>query len=156
MSEPPDDTNNPAEDRVVRARVRRQQALDEEEIPRVPRGKGLRFASGHLIRIGFTVAILVLLIVVQRSCADRVSNFVVDFDQPGSGSSIAPHPSTLELGPVIDPAQRPHGSTDDYEVLGPNATEAEIAAAVERARARARANQPDAGSRTGSGAGSPP
>jgi hypothetical protein len=117
---------DPAEDRIVRSRARRQEALAEEAIPKLPRGRGFRVSSSDLLKIGLTAGVLVMLIAVQRPCADRVSSFVVDFDH-GSGSAKVqmPKPDTVQ------PAE------PDYELLHPNMSEAELKAAIERAKQRA-------------------
>lgn len=126
------------EDRLVRARARRQQALDDEEIPRLPRGRGFRLSTGQLLKIGLTAGLLVMLLLVQRPCAENVSNFVIEMDHKGSGSaSVMPRPYSIE------PAGSGNGSgsatlnPDDYEVIRPDMTEAEIKAAIERSRAKA-------------------
>jgi hypothetical protein len=129
----PVDPTELAEDRIVRSRTRRQVALDDEAIPRLPRGRGLRLAPGQLLKIGLTAGLLVMLIAVQRPCADSVSSFVVDFDR--TGSARMPNPNTVQ-----PPATVETGSAGDYEQLRPDMTEAEIKAAIERAKARA--NQP--------------
>ena len=126
MSEPSE--SEPAEDRIVRSRVRRQEALADEEIPKLPRGRGFKLSSSQLLKIGLTAGVLVMLIAVQRPCANSVSNFVVDFDR-GSGSAKVqmPKPDTVQ------PAQ----PEPEYELLHPGMTEAEMKAVIERAKQRA-------------------
>ena len=124
MSEPSEP--EPAEDRIVRSRVRRQEALADEEIPKLPRGRGFKLSSGQLLKIGLTAGVLVMLIAVQRPCADSVSSFVVDFDH-GSGSANVQMPKPDTVRPP----------EPDYELLHPGMTEAELDAAIQRAKQRA-------------------
>ena len=106
---------------------------DDAEVPKLPRGRGLKLSRPQLIRIVATLGLLVLLIVMQKPCADAVSGFVTGFDGSGSAASKMPKPGNVDLPPPD------HGSAADYEHLGPNMTEAELKAAVERAKARQRA-----------------
>ena len=127
-----------AEDRVARARSRRNKAADEGDVaPKLPRGGGFRIGKGHLIKIALTASLLVMLIVVQRPCADAVSKFVTGFDDQGAAQANMPKPGTVD------------GSGAQYEVIRGDMTEAEMKAAVERAKARA-----GAGSQRSQGSGS--
>lgn len=95
----------PDEDRKVEAPI--QEEL--HQIPRLPRGGGFRISTPNLIRTLLTAAILVMIIVVQRPCAEGVSSFVTSYGQ----------------------------GTQEYEQIRPGMTEAEIKAAIERAKQRA-------------------
>lgn len=114
----------------------------DDPVPRLPRGRGMRFSRPELFRIAGMAILLVFLVVAQRPCSDAVSRFVTSFGDPGSAAAPLPRPGTVD---------RPGGSSgsdlEGYEPLRPGMTDAELKAAVERARARARA-------RAGSGAGS--
>ena len=111
---------------------------DDPPVPRLPRGRGMTLDRGMLLRIGMTVALLVAILVTARPCADATSKFVTDFDSAGSGSGSAatamPHPGTVDV-----PAATPPTSLDDYEVLRPGMTDAEVKAVIERAKAKAKA-----------------
>jgi hypothetical protein len=120
---------------------------DDEPVPRLPRSPGFKLSMPQLVRIGLTGALLVLLIAIQRPCADSVSKFVTSFGEEGSATGAMPRPGAVE-----PPSGR--GSASDYEPLRPDMTEAEIKAAIERSRAKAAAEQ--AGSTTGSGSGATP
>lgn len=126
-----------AEDRIARARMRRAGKADEGDVaPRLPRGSGFKISKGHLFKITLTAGLLVMLIAIQRPCADAVSKFVTSFDEQGSDSSKMPQPGTVE-----------RGGSQQFEVIRSDMSEAEMRAAVERARARAGAT----GSADGSG-----
>ena len=132
-----------AEDRVARARSRRSAVADEDDIaPKLPRGTGFKISKGHLIKIALTASLLVMLIVIQRPCANAVSSFVTSFDE-GSGAkddkAKMPKPGTVDGsgGPV-------------YETIRSDMTEAEMKAAIERAKARAGHGSAAAGSAPGS------
>jgi len=121
-AEPPD--TGAAEDRVARARSRRSKVADEGDLaPKLPRGGGFRIGKGHLIKIALTASLLVMLIVVQRPCADAVSGFVTGFDGQGSDKDKAgakmPKPGNVEPAPK-------------YETLKNTLTEAEWKAMDER------------------------
>lgn len=116
----------------------------DEPVPRLPRTAAFKVSTAALVRILMTAALLAMIIVARRPCADSVSKFVTDFDQTGSGSaSRMPKPGTVDV-----PATT--GSAGEYEALRPDMTEDEIKAAIERAKARARAAGSDAGSAAGS------
>ncbi|MEO8707383.1 MAG: hypothetical protein ABI867_45570 [Kofleriaceae bacterium] len=135
------------EDRIdridVRTAKRRTHADDDETVPKLPRGPGFSISTGQLVKIVMTAALLVMLIVIQRPCADGVSKFVTDFDERGSASATMPRPGTVDRA-----GSATQGS--DYELLRPDMTEAETRAAIERAKAKA------AGLGSGSGSGSAP
>jgi hypothetical protein len=101
-----------------------------EPVPRLPRTRGFRLSGPQLVRVGLTGGLLVLVIAVQRPCADSVSKFVTGFGEEGSGKARMPKP-----GAVDQPSER--GSAADYEQLRPDMTEAEIKAAIERSKAKA-------------------
>lgn len=105
---------------------------DDEPVPRLPRTRGFKLSRAALVRIVMTGVLLVLIIAIQRPCADTVSKFVTSFGAEGSGSAGAAMPKP---GTVDQPSGR--GSAADYESLRPDMTEAEIKAAMERAKQKA-------------------
>lgn len=109
---------------------------DDEPVPKLPYGRGLKLDKAMIFRIVATLILLVLIVVAARPCANATSKFVTDFDDKGSASATMPKPGNVDkLG-------------SDYEYVGPNATKEEGEAAWERAKARAREK---AGSSAGSG-----
>jgi hypothetical protein len=97
----------------------------DEPVPKLPRGRGLKFSGPELFRIALTVVALIGVIVLTRPCANAVSGFVTSFDN-GSDTKAMPKPGN------VDVPKEPQ-----YEELKPGMSEAEIKAAMERARARA-------------------
>jgi len=126
--------------------------LSDDDVPRLPRSRGLRFSGPQLVRIVGTVFLLVFLVVVQRPCANAVSSFVTGFDGRGSAAGVMPRPGSVDVpaGPAA-PRGGAAGSAgaaaagtgsagpslDQYEHLRPGMTEAEVKAVIERARSKA-------------------
>ncbi|MBA3397628.1 MAG: hypothetical protein H0T89_33705 [Deltaproteobacteria bacterium] len=111
---------------------------DSAPVPRIPRSRGFKLSMPELVRLLMTAALLVMIVMTQRPCAEAVSGFVTGFDgsgeTTGSGGSAdaarqMPRPGTVDL-----PSSA--GSAADYERLTPDMTEAEIKAAIERAKAK--------------------
>jgi hypothetical protein len=120
--------------------------VDDEPVPRLPRGKGLTLDKAMLMRIAFTVALLVMVAVITRPCAEATSKFVTGFGDEGSGSAgrAMPQPGTVDV-------PKTELRVEDYEYIHPNMTEAEQKAAIERARAKAAGSAAGSGSTAGSG-----
>jgi hypothetical protein len=114
---------------------------DIEEVPRLPRGRGLKLDGPMMFRIGATVILLVMILLMRRPCADATSKFVTGFDE---GSATVAKPGTIDLS--VDAG----AGSASMEYVGGSATEQEVRDAWERAKARSRA---EAGSGSGSGSG---
>lgn len=114
----------------------------------MPRGRGLRLDKAMMFRIGATLILLVMLLVMRRPCADATSKFVTGFGSDGSAGAVVPKPGQIDV-----PAGSGSGSAIDQglETVGPNATDAEVRAAWERTKAKARAAQQQQEQQTGSG-----
>ena len=121
---------------------------DDEPVPRIPRTAGFKISMAALVRIALTGAMLAMIVVARRPCANSVSEFVTDFDKTGSGASQMPKPGTVDEPSLT-------GSAGDYEPLRSDMTEAEIKAAMERAKVKAQARENATGS-MGSGSSPPP
>jgi hypothetical protein len=96
----------------------------EDDIPRLPRGRGVRLSRPDLIKIAMTAAMLVALIVLQKPCADSVAKLVTSFD---NGSAAMPKPTNLDM-----PGSGAEGS--GYVHLTPDMTPEQVQQAIERAR----------------------
>jgi len=106
----------------------------DEPVIRLPRGRGMTLDRAMLFRIAATVALLVMIVVAARPCANATSKFVTDFDdKKGSASVQMPKPGTVD-----------QSATPVYEQLKPNMTDEEVRAAIERAKARNHAPPADA------------
>jgi hypothetical protein len=111
----------------------------DDEVPKLPRGRGLKLSRPQMVRIAGTLLLLVFLIVVQHPCADAVSKLVTGFGAQGSASAQMPRPGTVDM-PAASGSGSSAGSaerTDRYEHLRPGMTEDEIRAVIDRARIKA-------------------
>lgn len=102
---------------------------DDDDVPKLPRGRGLALSFPQILRITTVAVALVALIVLQKPCARSVSKFVTQFAPVDAG---VPR-SDGAAAPVL-----PEGIH-----IRSDMTPAEIEAAV--AQAKALANRPDAG-----------
>ena len=111
----------------------------DDDVPKLPRGRGLRLSRPQMVRIAGTLILLIFVIVVQRPCADSVSKLVTSFGDQGSASAQMPRPGTVDM-PGSGSSAGGAGSaatTDGYEHLRPGMTDDEIKAVIERARIKA-------------------
>jgi hypothetical protein len=83
-----EDPAPPARDDVAKpARV--------DEVPKLPRGKGLRWVWADLFRIGFLVTLLVAVIVLRKDCAKGVATFYEAFSPPPDAGALPLVPQDL-------------------------------------------------------------
>ncbi len=61
----------------------------DDDVPRLPRGKGLRLRTTDVVRIAMLVLLLVCIVVLGRPCASGVAGFVDSFS-PGPDAGAAP------------------------------------------------------------------
>lgn len=118
-------------------------------MPKLPRGRGLKLDGPMMFRIGGTLILLVMIILMRRPCADATSKFVTGFGE--EGSAVVPKPGTIDL-PAGGGSAKPTG--DGLEHVGPGATDEEVRAAWERTKAKAKAAEGSAGSAGSGSAGS--
>lgn len=57
----------------------------DDDVPRLPRGRGFRFSTNEIVRILVVATALVALIVLQKPCARSVSKFVTSFAEVDAG-----------------------------------------------------------------------
>jgi hypothetical protein len=107
---------------------------DDEPVPKLPRGRGLRLSGMQLIRMIGLAAVLIFLLVSQRPCADAVSKFVTGF---GSGSAGTGSAGSNGSGSSGAGSAGSGAGSQQYERLRPDMTPDEMKAAIERAKARA-------------------
>jgi len=72
---------------------RRRRQLVDDDVPRLPRGRGVTLNRMQLMRIVFTAILLVVVLVLTKPCARATGKFVQSFDTPDGGSG-APKPIT--------------------------------------------------------------
>jgi hypothetical protein len=65
-------------------------ASNDDDVPRLPRGRGITLNRMQLLRIVFTAVLLVLVIVLTKPCANATGKFVQSFDKPDGGSAAQP------------------------------------------------------------------
>lgn len=53
-----------------------------DEVPKLPRGKGLRLRPADLFRIGMVAVLLLCVLALGQPCADSVAGFVDSFAPP--------------------------------------------------------------------------
>jgi hypothetical protein len=104
---------------------------DDEPVPRLPRGRGMKLSFPMIIRIVVVAVSLIALIVLAKPCSKAVSSFVVGFGNPDAAVRI---PDAAPLPPI------------EGTILRSDMTPAELEAAIERERARAGVTATDAGS----------
>jgi hypothetical protein len=102
---------------------------DDEVVPRLPRGRGLRLSRMQLLRIIGLAALLIFLLVTQRPCANAVSTFVTGFDDQGSATGSG-------SGGSATGSDGSRAGSQQYEHLKPGMTDEQMKAAIERARAK--------------------
>ncbi|HEX4451325.1 MAG TPA: hypothetical protein VH143_10670 [Kofleriaceae bacterium] len=95
---------------------------DSEPVPKLPRGRGLKFSGVELSRIAITLALLVALVVLTKPCSHAVSTFVMGFD----GSAAKPQPAAAAGSNAVGSDLIPLRGLD----------EAQLKATVERAQHR--------------------
>ncbi len=130
-------------------------ADDSAPVPKLPRGRGLKLDGPMMFRIGGTLILLIMIVLMRKPCAEATSKFVTRFGEEGSG--VVPHPGAIDV-PVGSGSAK---YNDGLEHVGPGATDEEVRAAWERTKARARggsaagsANAPGSAGSAGSAAGS--
>jgi hypothetical protein len=121
-------------------------ATADDDVPKLPRGRGFKLSGPAVFRIGMTLMLLVAVIVLARPCANSVSSFVMSFGSGSNAGSAMPAPGKVDMPAPVAPGSQ-------YEVLRPGMTDDEVKAAIERARARAHGSASGAagGSNAGSG-----
>jgi len=60
------------------------------DVPRLPRGRGVKLMGPQLFKIGMVAMLLVAVIMLRRPCSDAVGKFVSDFDQRDAGVKAPP------------------------------------------------------------------
>ncbi|HTR56332.1 MAG TPA: hypothetical protein VMJ10_36915 [Kofleriaceae bacterium] len=110
---------------------------DDEPVPKLPRGRGLKLSKPELFKIALTAAILVAVVALAHPCGEAVSGFVMRFDNNQNAGSAMPKPGTVDM-------------PQHYEHLTPGMTDEQQKAAVQREIERAKRSGSDSGSGSGS------
>jgi hypothetical protein len=75
----------------------RRPAVDDEPVPRLPRGRGLKLSFPEIARIVMIAAMLIAVLMLRRPCAESTGRFVESFEPP------------VDAGPARAPGQLPPG-----------------------------------------------
>lgn len=111
----------------------------DEPVPKLPRGRGMKFSGPEMFRIVLMLVTLIGVIVLTRPCSRAVSGFVTSFDNDtGSSAKAMPKPGNVDMPGSAAPGS---AAEPQYEQLKPGMSEAEIKAAMERSKARNAAAQ---------------
>ncbi len=105
---------------------------DDEPVPRLPRGRGMKLSFPMIIRIVMVAVSLIALIVLARPCSRAVSNFVVGFGNPDAAVRI--------------PDAGAPGAPFEGTILRGDMTPEELKAAIEREQGKVPSVATDAGS----------
>lgn len=62
----------------------------DDDVPKLPRGRGLSFSFAEILRILVVATALIALLVLQKPCAKSVSQFVTGFGPKDAGVGAAP------------------------------------------------------------------
>jgi len=123
--------------------TRRRHHLPDDDVPRLPRGRGLALSSAGIIRIVMVAVTLIAVLVLTKPCADATSKFVTGFDDTDAG--VKP----VDAGAAATPPP-PRGT-----LLRADMTPEELKAAIEQEQAGAATGSGSAaGSDAGAGTGS--
>jgi hypothetical protein len=68
----------------------------DDDVPRLPRGRGLRMRSGDVVRIGLFGTLLVMILALGHPCASGVAGFVDSFSPPPDAAPPAAGGMQLE------------------------------------------------------------
>jgi hypothetical protein len=86
-----------------------------------------------MFRILLTGAMLVVVLILAKPCANAVSGFVMGMDKQGSGSAAKHAGSGSAVAPSMSGLP---GSAGDYVELHPGMTDDEVKQAIEKAKAK--------------------
>lgn len=70
--------------------------MDDEPVPKLPRGRGIKLSGPQLFRIAILALTLVAVILLARPCGDAVGRFFNNFGSGAEGSAALPHPGTIQ------------------------------------------------------------
>lgn len=121
-----------------------RQPSDDEPVPKLPRGRGIKLSSPEVFRILLTGGLLVAIIVLTHPCANAVSSFVTSFDNGSAGTAAA-------VMPKPDNVRPPEPDDTTYVRLRPGMTDEQVKAAIDEARAKAKAHAGSAAPMEGAG-----
>lgn len=63
---------------------------DDEPVPRLPRGRGIKLSFAEILRIAMIATMLVALLVLRKPCAESTGRFIESFEPPVDAGLVAP------------------------------------------------------------------
>ena len=63
-------------------------AGDDEPVPKLPRGRGIKLSFPEIMRILMISAMLVAIVVLRKPCAENTGRFIESFESPVDASYI--------------------------------------------------------------------
>ena len=96
--------------------------MSDPDVPKLPRGKGIRLAGPQVVRIGMFAALLVAVIVLARPCGDAVETYFQTLEETVPDAAPAPKP------------KQPDPFDGKYHEIKPGMTDKEIEEVIEKAR----------------------
>jgi hypothetical protein len=61
---------------------------DDEPVPKLPRGRGIKLSFPEIMRILMIAAMLVAVVVLRKPCAENTGRFIDSFDPPADAGYI--------------------------------------------------------------------
>jgi hypothetical protein len=78
---------------------------NDDDVPKLPRGRGLSFSFAEILRILVVATALIALLVLQKPCAKSVSQFVTGFGPKDAGvgatAPVAPDAGAIPPGVIL-------------------------------------------------------
>ena len=139
-------------------------SLDDEPIPRLPRGKLFKLTGPQMFRILFFAALLVGVLALRQPCSEGIGRFVESFDESDAGptgpqdgspqrpGSLAGSPAGASSG--SEPGQvpdNPSGSVNGFFRITGDMSDEEIRATLRKAGVQVDDAGPDDGGSSPSG-----
>jgi hypothetical protein len=95
--------------------------VSDPDVPRLPRGKGIRLAGPQMVRIVMFAALLVAVVVLARPCGDAVETYFQTLEEAAPDAAPAPK-------------KQPDPFEGKYHEIKPGMTDKEIEEVIEKAR----------------------
>lgn len=77
--------------------------IDDEPVPKLPRGRTFRFAGGQIMSIGLLLIALFAVVAMRGACAAGAGSMLEAFDEPPQDPAIVPTAPTIDPAPSLTP-----------------------------------------------------
>lgn len=88
-------------------------SYEDTQVPRLPRGRGIRLSFPEILRILMVAVLLIAVITLREPCADSVGVFIEAFEPPAQVGGPAAPGSTPASG-AAEPTPAAAGDTDEF------------------------------------------